>query len=57
MPTAKGLEIIASIKAEHFPCGGRAPHKGGKDYRFSRKGQAEYKRAIRLQAIKYRELI
>ncbi|NOH55872.1 hypothetical protein F0266_23385 [Vibrio coralliilyticus] len=49
MPTENGLAILASIKAKHFPEGYQAHAKGGKDYRFSRKGQAEFKRAARLQ--------
>ncbi|WP_167335773.1 hypothetical protein ABF162_13830 [Vibrio coralliilyticus] len=57
MATNKGLAILESIKAKHFPEGYQAQAKGGKDYRFSRKGQAEFKRAARLQAIRHREVI
>ncbi|MCG9584633.1 hypothetical protein OPW13_12540 [Vibrio europaeus] len=57
MPTEKGLAILESLKAQHFPKGYRSQRKGGKDYRYSRKGQAEFKRAAKLQAIKHRESI
>jgi len=57
MPTAKGLEILNNLKAKHFPNGYQAHPKGGTDYRFSRKGQAEFKRAARMQAIKHREVL
>ncbi|WP_180958471.1 hypothetical protein [Vibrio sp. vnigr-6D03] len=57
MPTTKGLETLERLKAEHFPQGFRSKRQGGKDYRFSRKGQAEFKRAAQLQAIKHREVI
>lgn len=57
MPTDKGLEIIESLKAKYFPSGYRPKPPSGKDYRFSRKGQMEYKRAARLQALKHREAI
>ncbi|NOI30547.1 hypothetical protein [Vibrio coralliilyticus] len=49
MATNKGLAILESIKAKHFPDGYQAHTQSGKDYRFSRKGQAEFKRAARLQ--------
>ncbi|ERB62593.1 MULTISPECIES: hypothetical protein [Vibrio] len=49
MPTVNGLAILESIKAKHFPDGYQAHTQSGKDYRFSRKGQAEFKRAARLQ--------
>ncbi|WP_099609067.1 hypothetical protein [Vibrio coralliilyticus] len=49
MATNKGLAILESIKAKHFPDGYQAHVQSGKDYRFSRKGQAEFKRAARLQ--------
>ena len=57
MPTVKGLEILESLKAKHFPNGYRSQPQGGKDYRFSRKGQTEFKRAARLQLIKHKEVI
>ncbi|CAK1753476.1 conserved hypothetical protein [Vibrio crassostreae] len=57
MPTAKGLEILDNLKAKHFPNGYSSKSKSGKDYRFSRKGQMEYKRAARLQVLKHREAI
>ncbi|MDA0146046.1 hypothetical protein L0990_01470 [Vibrio kanaloae] len=57
MPTAKGLEIIASLKAKHFPNGYSSKQRGGKDYRFSSKGQAEYKRALKLQVMRLREVV
>ncbi|UTZ31730.1 hypothetical protein HB762_10160 [Vibrio campbellii] len=57
MPTEKGLQILESIKAEHFPLFGQRKAQGGKDYRFSRRGQAEFKRAAKLQAIKHREVL
>ncbi len=57
MPTVKGLEILESLKAKHFPNGYRSQLQGGKDYRFSRKGQAEFKKAAKIQAIKHREVI
>ncbi|NOJ20034.1 hypothetical protein [Vibrio jasicida] len=56
-PTVKGLAILEGIKEKHFPEFGKTKSRGGKDYRFSRKGQAEYKRAARLQVIKHREFI
>lgn len=49
MPTANGIAILEEIKAKHFPDGYQAHAQSGKDYRFSRKGQAEFKRAARLQ--------
>ncbi len=49
MPTEKGLQIIESIKAKHFPSFGQRKVRGGKDYRFSRKGQVEYKRGVMLR--------
>ncbi|NOI58293.1 hypothetical protein [Vibrio coralliilyticus] len=49
MATNKGLAILESIKTKHFPEGYQAHTQSGKDYRFSRKGQAEFKRAARLQ--------
>ncbi len=55
--TEKGLAILEDIKAKHFPNGYQHHAQGGKDYRFSRKGQAEFKRAAKLQAIKHRQVI
>ncbi|AIW20149.1 hypothetical protein F0267_10800 [Vibrio coralliilyticus] len=49
MATSKGIAILEGIKAKHFPDGYQAHTQSGKDYRFSRKGQAEFKRAARLQ--------
>ncbi|ARC91210.1 hypothetical protein B6A42_02305 [Vibrio coralliilyticus] len=49
MATSKGLAILEGIKTKHFPDGYQAHAQSGKDYRFSRKGQAEFKRAARLQ--------
>lgn len=57
MPTEKGIETIEGIKAKYFPNFGKPKPRSGQDYRFSRKGQSEYKRAARLQAIKHKELI
>ncbi|MEZ8102208.1 hypothetical protein [Vibrio bivalvicida] len=57
MPTEQGLKIINDIKAKWFPNGYRPHPKGGTDYRFSRKGQAEFKKAAKIQAIKHRETI
>ncbi|WP_204244212.1 hypothetical protein [Vibrio nigripulchritudo] len=57
MPTAKGLSILNDLKTKHFPDGYKKRAQSGKDYRFSRKGQAEFKRAAKLQAIKHREVI
>lgn len=57
MPTEKGLQILESIKAKHFPSFGQRKAQGGKDYRFSRKGQAEFKRAARLQLIRHKEIV
>ncbi|MEZ8064845.1 MULTISPECIES: hypothetical protein [Vibrio] len=57
MPTTKGLEILANLKAKHFPNGYSSKQRGGKDYRFSSKGQAEYKRALKLQIIRLREVV
>ncbi|WP_159739242.1 hypothetical protein [Vibrio atypicus] len=57
MPTERGLEILNSLKAKHFPNGYQAHSASGKDYRFSRKGQAEFKRAAKLQALKHREIL
>ncbi|ODS09807.1 hypothetical protein RJD39_12735 [Vibrio scophthalmi] len=44
MPTENGLSILESIKAKHFPNGYRPHKQGGKDFRFSRRGQIEMKR-------------
>lgn len=55
MPTVKGLEILDNLKAKHFPNGYSSKSKTGKDYRFSRKGQMEYKRAVMLKAMKHSE--
>ncbi len=55
MATAKGLEILDSFKAKHFPDGYRSSPQSGKDYRYSQKGQAELRRAAKLQAMKHRE--
>lgn len=45
-PTETGLKILDDIKAKYFPNGFSASHRqGAQDYRFSRKGQAEFKRA------------
>ncbi|HDY8229151.1 TPA: hypothetical protein RQL15_003714 [Vibrio vulnificus] len=51
--TERGLEILESIKAKHFPNGYRNHAQGGRDYRHSRKGQTEFKRAFqqRLQRL------
>ncbi len=57
MPTEQGLKTLNEIKAKWFPNGYRSQSQGGKDYRFSRKGQAEFKRAARLQLIKHKEAI
>ncbi|MCG9680470.1 MULTISPECIES: hypothetical protein [Vibrio] len=57
MPTEQGLKTLNDIKAKWFPNGYRSHSKGGKDYRFSRKGQAEFKKAARLQAIKHKEFL
>lgn len=57
MPTEKGLAILEKLKSKHFPNGYQHHAQGGKDYRFSRKGQAEFKRAAKLQAIKHRQVI
>ncbi|MFV8407605.1 hypothetical protein ACNO6G_21105 [Vibrio harveyi] len=57
MPTEKGIETIEDIKAKYFPNFGKPKPRSGQDYRFSRKGQAEFKKAAKLQAIKHRELI
>lgn len=57
MPTEQGLKTLNDIKTKWFPNGYRAKSQGGKDYRFSRKGQAEFKKAAKIQAIKHREAI
>ncbi|WP_394126955.1 hypothetical protein [Vibrio hepatarius] len=57
MSTEFGLQTIEKIKTQYFPNGYRQHASGGKDYRFSRRGQAEFKKAAKLQAIKHRELI
>ncbi|MCG9608654.1 hypothetical protein L1D41_03035 [Vibrio harveyi] len=57
MPTEQGLKTLDEIKAKWFPKGYRTKPQGGKDYRFSRKGQAEFKKAAQLQAIKHRQTI
>ncbi|MEH0713176.1 hypothetical protein [Vibrio owensii] len=48
MPTAKGLSILESIKAKHFPSGYKHRSNGCSDYRFTAKGQAEYRRGFQL---------
>lgn len=57
MPTTKGIEIIEGLKTKYFSGGYRSKPQGGKDYRFSQKGQAELRRAAKLQAIRHRELL
>lgn len=57
MPTEQGLKTLDEIKAKWFPNGYRPQPQGGKDFRFSRKGQAEFKKAARLQAIKHKEIL
>ncbi|WP_175422444.1 hypothetical protein RJD39_11035 [Vibrio scophthalmi] len=44
MMSEKGLSILEGIKAQHFPNGYRQHKQGGKDFRFSRRGQIEMKR-------------
>ena len=57
MPTEQGLKTLNDLKAKWFPNGYRSHPQGGKDFRFSRKGQAEFKKAARLQAIKHKEIL
>ncbi|AYC07030.1 hypothetical protein [Vibrio cholerae] len=46
MATETGLKILNDIKAKYFPNGfSGSQHQGAQDYRYSRKGQAEFKRA------------
>ncbi len=48
-PTQTGLTILESIKDKYFPKGySDKPLTSGKDYRFSRRGQAEFKRGYEL---------
>ncbi|NLS13349.1 hypothetical protein HGP28_10640 [Vibrio sp. SM6] len=48
-PTETGLSIIDSIKRRYFPNGYQSkPRSGGVDYRFTPKGQAEYRRGFKL---------
>jgi len=49
MPTEKGLQCLSDIKNKYFPEFGQRKSTSGKDYRFSRKGQAEFKRAAKLR--------
>ncbi|WP_167515595.1 hypothetical protein [Vibrio taketomensis] len=50
--TDQGLAILESIKAKYFPNGYR-PHKEGcEDYRYSRRGQIEIKRALQARALR-----
>ncbi|ELZ1193143.1 hypothetical protein [Vibrio cholerae] len=50
MMTEKGLAILDGIKAKHFPNGYREHKQGGQDFRFSRRGQIEMKRAAQARA-------
>jgi hypothetical protein len=48
-PTQTGLSILESIKEKYFPKGySDKPLNSGKDYRFSRRGQAEFRRGHEL---------
>ncbi|WP_038883730.1 hypothetical protein [Vibrio rotiferianus] len=53
-PTEFGCNTIDSIKHKYFPNFGKSdkPLTTGKDYRFSRRGQAEYKRGHQLVAMR-----
>ncbi|WP_175422453.1 hypothetical protein [Vibrio scophthalmi] len=55
MMTEKGLSILESIKAKHFPNGYRAQKQSGSDYRFSRRGQVEMKRGAQARAQRFME--
>ncbi|EHV9835925.1 hypothetical protein K1B31_002765 [Vibrio vulnificus] len=49
-PTEKGLSILDSIKTKYFPDGySSKPTLSGQDYRFSRRGQVEFKRGHQLR--------
>ncbi|EOV0103230.1 hypothetical protein ACOIV3_001871 [Vibrio vulnificus] len=47
-PTDTGLNILENLKQKYFPNGYQCKKSGCKDYRFSRKGQAEFKRGHQL---------
>jgi hypothetical protein len=49
MPTETGLKCISELKAKYFPNFGQEKSTTCKDYRFSRKGQVEYKRGAMLR--------
>ncbi|NUW69565.1 hypothetical protein [Vibrio coralliilyticus] len=57
MPTTKGLAIIASIKAKHFPHFGKRRAQGGIDYRFTRKGQREYRQAMKQKILHHAAML
>ncbi|NAW57789.1 MULTISPECIES: hypothetical protein [unclassified Vibrio] len=53
-PTPFGLSTLEKIKQEHFPNMGKGDKhlSTGKDYRFSRRGQAEFRRAFEVQKMR-----
>lgn len=53
--TEKGLSILEGIKAKHFPNGYRQNKQGGKDYRFSHRGQVEMKRGAQMRKERFME--
>lgn len=57
MPTSKGLAILESIKQKHFPDGYKKHSEGCKDYRFTAKGQAEYRRGFQLCMARFQRSI